>query len=646
MRAILLAGYEFRRQRTSLQRLAVGFLLVVPLLYGALYLWSNWDPYGKTGDLPVAVVNEDVPVSVSGTTVNAGELFGQALRSDPIFQWHFTDAADADAGLRTGRYQIVIRVPRSFSADLASGSTAAPQRATLGMKVDDGNGYLIEIMARTAKDEITQRVDEAATTAYFESVYGQLDQLRNGLVQARDGAVRLRDGLAQERAGAARLASGLDTAATASGSLASGAQQVANGNRQLADVLVPTANALAADLPVLSTQITTVTGGAATLAAQVNSGAQSRAARQLAVADALAQLARDQPGIAATPAYQRLLATTGQVTARVDQVSVSAASLNDGAQRLAQSGSSVAARVPALRSQLTSGAAKIQALADGSQQVATGAAQLHSGLVTADGGAHQLVSGADQLHSGAATLADGLGSAVGRLPDLSDGQKKANAAILGSPVQVNLDVAHPAKVYGRGLAPFFFSIALWVFGIAAFLVLRPTTGRMLAARMGNLTAAVAGWLPVMTVGTAGGLILLAVVQFGLGLNAVHPLWTIGLVVLAAAAFTGIAHLLRVAAGVVGSAVALVLLMLQLTSSAGIYPVQTLPAFFAAIHPYLPMTYLVDGLRITLTGGYTPHLVRDVLVIAGFGLAGLLGTTLTVARQRTWTLRRLHPALEG
>ncbi len=646
MRAVRLAGFEFRRQRTGLQRLAIGFLLVVPLLYGALYLWSNWDPYGKTDEMPVAVVDDDVPVTVSGTTVSAGHLFTTALAKDPIFDWHFTDGADADRGLRSGRYQIVIHVPRTFSADLASGSTSAPRRATLGMNVDDGNGYLIEIIARTAKDEITQKVDQAATTAYFESVYGQLEQLRSGLAQARDGAVKLRDGLATAHSGAAGLASGLDTAATSSGTLASGAQQVADGNRRLADVLVPAANEVAAALPAVSSQVSAVTGAASTLSSQVNHGAQSLAARQQAVADAVTQLGRDQPQLVATPAYQQLLQASRQVTSRVDQVSTSTARLNNDAQRLAQAGATLRSRVPALRRQLASGATKIEALATGSQQVATGAGKLHTGLVSAASGAHQLVSGTDQLHSGAATLASGLGTAVDRLPDLSADQKKANAQVLGSPVQVNLSVAHPAKVYGRGLAPFFFSIALWVFGIAAFLVLRPITGRMLAGRAGNLTMAVAGWLPVMTVGTLGGLILLAVVQFGLGLDPVHPLATVGLVVLAAAAFTGIAHLLRVAAGVVGSAVALVLLMLQLTSSAGIYPAQTLPGFFAALHPYLPMTYLVDGLRITLTGGYQPHLTRDVLVIAAFGAVALVLTTLTIARQRTWTLRRLHPALEG
>ena len=48
---------ELRRFRGPLPILSAVFLVCVPLLYGAIYLWSNWDPYGRLGELKVAVVN-------------------------------------------------------------------------------------------------------------------------------------------------------------------------------------------------------------------------------------------------------------------------------------------------------------------------------------------------------------------------------------------------------------------------------------------------------------------------------------------------------------------------------------------------------------------------------------------------------------
>ena len=72
IKTVKLATYELRRFKGPLPIVALLFLLLVPTLYGALYLWSNWDPYGKLDQVPVAVVNQDVPVEVNGKTVDAG----------------------------------------------------------------------------------------------------------------------------------------------------------------------------------------------------------------------------------------------------------------------------------------------------------------------------------------------------------------------------------------------------------------------------------------------------------------------------------------------------------------------------------------------------------------------------------------------
>lgn len=57
-----------------------------------------------------------------------------------------------------------------------------------------------------------------------------------------------------------------------------------------------------------------------------------------------------------------------------------------------------------------------------------------------------------------------------------------------------------------------------------------------------------------------------------------------------------------------------------------------------------MTYLVDALRITMAGSPTDHLIRDVLVLAGFGIVSFLGTIWVIRRHRRWTPARLHPLL--
>ncbi|HEY1572266.1 MAG TPA: YhgE/Pip family protein [Pseudonocardiaceae bacterium] len=227
---------------------------------------------------------------------------------------------------------------------------------------------------------------------------------------------------------------------------------------------------------------------------------------------------------------------------------------------------------------------------------------------------------------------------------LSPQQQKDNAATLASPVDVAVNNLHPAITYGRGLTPFFFSIALWVFGITGFLIMRPISRRALASRANTVLVAVAGWLPPVVTCVVGGLVRYVVVDAGLGLDPVHP-WTMaGLLVLAAITFTSIAHVLRLLLGGVASAVLLILLLLQLTTCAGTYPYETLPAVFRALHPILPMTYLVEGTRVTITGGNGAHLARDVIVLALFAVVSFGLTVLVTRLRRQWRVADIKPEL--
>ncbi|WP_157438930.1 YhgE/Pip domain-containing protein [Aestuariimicrobium kwangyangense] len=149
-----LARFELRRFRGPLPTIALVFVLCVPLLYAAIYLSANWDPYGRLGNLPVAVVNEDVPTQVEVTTasgghttthtetIHAGADFVKELQAKRTFRFITTDAAEAEDGLREGRYYLTIQVPADFSTNLVSGQTDSPERAHLTMHRNDANGFV------------------------------------------------------------------------------------------------------------------------------------------------------------------------------------------------------------------------------------------------------------------------------------------------------------------------------------------------------------------------------------------------------------------------------------------------------------------------------------------------------------------------
>ena len=74
MRSPRLAALELRRfGRGRLPRAALVSLLLLPLLYGALYLWSFWDPYGRLDRVPVALVNDDKGATAGKEKLTAGD---------------------------------------------------------------------------------------------------------------------------------------------------------------------------------------------------------------------------------------------------------------------------------------------------------------------------------------------------------------------------------------------------------------------------------------------------------------------------------------------------------------------------------------------------------------------------------------------
>jgi putative membrane protein len=720
MTAFQLAFLELKRFRTPLQVAGLIFLACIPLLYGAIYLWSNWNPYGQLNSVPVAVVDEDQPVTVGGQPVDAGAQVVASLKKEQLLGWRFVSASKAASGLRDGRYYAIITVPPDFSAKLASGAGGTPERASMSIQLDDANNYLVGIMAETVQSELERQIAVQADTTYFQAVMDRLGDLRTGLGSATSGATALSTGLGTAGKGSSALLAGIRELDSGAGQLAPGAAAIAAGVHQVTALEAPLATRLASDLPALAARSTAASSAATSLSgavAQVTqttaytanalltwlsglphsdrglrtspayrsfvqqvrtavaSGAASGPASPSALTGGLAHLVARRPelarlpgyrgavvaahladgsfswlltqlaardsGLAGDPVYNTLLRLARQFDTRTRQV-------NELAQHVYGTVSSVNAQVhrlqasvPYAQSRLRSAASQLYQLDSGAARVASGLRTVRAGTSSALHGVRALDSGNVKLLTGATHLTSGLSSATGQLPSMSE-----NAAqILASPVNVTTSNAHPAGVYGRGLAPFFFAIALWVFGIVAFLLLRPVSGRLLASSARSGLVTVAAWLPVLAVGVTGALVLFTVVDLALGLNPVNVLGTIGLMVLGVAAFSAIVHVLRLAFGAVGDALALVLLMIQLVSCGGLYPVETLPLPLRVLHHVVPMTYLVRALRVTISGGNLKILWHCVAILAAFLVMALALLGLAVHRKRTWTMAQLKPELE-
>jgi putative membrane protein len=202
-----------------------------------------------------------------------------------------------------------------------------------------------------------------------------------------------------------------------------------------------------------------------------------------------------------------------------------------------------------------------------------------------------------------------------------------------------------ADSWGEGFAPFFIPLALWVGALITWLLLRPMQTRALMTSVNGFRMAWGSLNPALLLSLGQVTIMLTVMHFAIGLNPKNMIATFCFTMLAAAAFFALQQLFQVTLGsAVGKVVIIALLMVQLASAGGTYPIQTTPSFLQAISPYLPMTYVVAGLRESITGGIEARFWFSVVVMAAIFIVSLAATSIASARKRVWTMSRLHPAL--
>ncbi|MFC7341143.1 YhgE/Pip family protein [Saccharopolyspora griseoalba] len=645
MKAIRLAWLELRRFRGRLRRLIPIVLITIPLLYGALYLWSNWDPYGRLDQVPVAVVNNDEPVDARGEHIDAGAMFVERLKANDVFAWHFVRPGTARRGLEEGRFYFSIEVPRDFSAKLAAAADGDPQRAHVRMVKNDANGYIVGIMADTVQTRLQEEINAAAHAGYTRALYGEMGRIRERLTTASEATKRLVGGTELAQQGTDGLRRGLAGVRDGTGMVSRGAQDVSSAVEQLDARLNDMADFAAGQLPDAVNELVHASEVAVNALTGISSATDSVRRDAADGVSAVRQLGDRYPQLRGDPAYQQALRAAGRASESASSADAEAQRALADATRANRQALALQSSIGPLQQRVWSMTAPVDTLRTGTGELAAGASAINGGMDTLTASSDTLRTGADQLNGGSTQLQKLVDDALRRLPPTNPTEVAKAADVLGSPAKLSNSNLNPAHVYGRGLAPFFFAIALWVFGLFAYLLLRPVNPRALADRVNAWTIALAGLLPAAGLGVVGGMLLFVVVDYGLGLAPVHLWWTIGLIALGAVAFTAIDHFLRTTLGTIGDLISLVLLVLQLTAAGGLYPMETSPVFFQAIHPFLPMTYLIDGLRVTISGGLTAHLVRDAVVLGGILVVFLLATTIAVQRRRMWTIGRLHPQLE-
>lgn len=410
-------------------------------------------------------------------------------------------------------------------------------------------------------------------------------------------------------------------------------------------LLAPGAQKIADNAPTLLAGAQAVNGGLV----QMRDSLVSKSSDLQDLSAGASQLAQAAP---------ELVAGIGRIDAGANEVNANMSSLVAGSSKVASGASQVndgASSAVSGANQLDDGAAQ---LVDGVQAAKNGAGQLVAGTQSAKDGSAQIASGAVQLEEGSGTLASGLTDAVDGSGELStalaDGAKTAaeqttnvdgKSEVMSDPVELANEYYTTVKNYGTGFAPYFMALGLWVGGLVAGFVFKPLNSRLIMSGANPVTVAFSNYLPVAFFSLIQATLLMVVLQFGLQLQIdnVPAFYAMGY--LTALVFAAIMQMLMAAFGFPGKFVAIILLMLQLTACAGTFPIQTTPDFFQVINPYMPMTYVVQGMRQIMTGLDYGIVGFDCFVLFAIGAACFALTCLVAYRKRTVRMEDLHPVLQ-
>ncbi|HEY0118248.1 MAG TPA: hypothetical protein VGC04_05675 [Cellulomonas sp.] len=485
-------------------------------------------------------------------------------------------------------------------------------------------------------------------------------QLASGASSASSGASKLSSGVGQLASGASSLASGLDKLAAGASSAAQQAQAGVPGAQGFAQGLHGLSSAIGGT-GGLGDQLTSYQGGVATAltslrhVAEVCAGTVTDTAHFPDAAAACAAMptllqaqanANDPTtllggaaGLAAAvntgdpsdPARPALSASVAALAGAGDQLAAGVSSSATGLQQLAGAAQQSAAGAHQLASGARDAATGAASLASGTSSLSSGVGQVASGASSLASGASQLATGASDLGTGATSLADGLGTAAGQVPSYSTSQADRLAQVVANPVATT--GTGTTSLFGGASVPFFLVVALWIGGLATFVVLGATAPSVVGSTRSSLRLAVTSFAPGALVGVVQGLALTAAMAKALDLTAGGWAAFAAIAALAGVAFAAVNQGLVAAFRGSGRFVAVVVAVVGLATAV----VSTVPKLLDAVAGVLPVAPARAALQGVVTGD---GVGGPVVLLVVWTVVGLALTTAAVARRRVVPAGRL------
>lgn len=557
-------------------------IIILPSLYAIINIQACWNPYENTDDVQFAIANLDNGTEYNDVKLNVGNELVKELKNDTKFDWTFVTEKELRDGVNNGDYYAGIIIPKNLSKNVVSITTDKPKQAQLE--------YVVNIKTNPVANKLT---DSAANTVYTTlnskiieiinlAAYGKLGELQEGLAS---GASQLSSGGSQLVAGSSQISSGANQVSSGINDVESGASQVQSG----ADQIQQGSSA--------------IKQGANDVKQGSSSIKESAGAIEQGSKDIQSQI---DPSTLPDPMKQYVEGNI-KLANSSGELAKGSSNLADGSAQLAESSSK---------------------LADGSNDVAGGANKLAGGSVELAKGSLSLAAGAQMLSSSASQALFAAAGALGASANSLQSITGVNETLLGdyffSPVKLDRNEVFPVPNYGSNVAPFYLVLSMWVGAILTCVMIRRGISEGTKYTPSEMYFGKLGFFIIMSILQAG------VTIAGTYLLGVYidntPLFIFS-AVLISVVFMILMYSFISALGQVGKAIGIVLLVLQISGTGGIYPIEIMHRFFQILYPYLPMTYAITLIREAQLGVVWSNYIPALIILVVIGIVTVIVATL-------------------
>ena len=652
----ILAVFKYDIKTLSQHFFAMAVALAIcllPSLYAWLNIYSNWDPYGNTGNISIALASMDKGyIDKNGKVINKGDEVLDNLREATSINWIFLDSEEAAVeGVYSGEYYAAVVIDEDFSYNMFNMLTEWTGKPSITYYENAKKNAVATKITDTAAESVKTSINEAYLEVVINTVMESANKIAADL--ENDDPSGSFHGIIKQAITTLKAA---DQTMAAFSAATSGMPQNSLDTQKLDAALMqmeqnmPTASDVASTVAQINMSIneinarleealrvlqdSTSSGGAVANAQKVITDSADSLA---AMATVLEQMAA-APGIQNSEAIKAMAASARETSdwlymlADQDILAGTVENACASLETLVALNASFIPCVEDIGRELSATFMNVADLLESSKIMLGDAAVLKEAAAQTKASANDVVS---ILKPAGKRVTNSLSDMLHKLETL-DGEEYIQTLIEilgGSPivygeyfaqvVQTTVTSVYPIANYGSAMAPFYTILSIWVGGVMLGAIFKPHARRdgLIDPKPHELYFG--RYLLFFMLSQIQTVVILLGDLFILKIQCLHPglLFVCGAVT--SFTFSLLIYSLAVSFGDVGKAIVVVVMVLQIAGSSGTFPIELLPEIFQKIYRFFPFPYAIDAMRECICGVYGSTFIVKLAQLLIFAVVALL-----------------------